>query len=63
MLRSFSCVQITPLLEMLREIQRHHAAAAEYNEGLSWPRVHLIWSCRNRDELQLLDKELLLDAG
>jgi hypothetical protein len=48
---------------MLRDIQRHHTAAGERGETQAWPMVHLVWSCRNRDELQLLDKKLLLDAG
>ena len=69
-----SCVllaQITPLLSMLREIQSQHRQASSDAKKLpeeplryNLPaQVHLMWAVRNRDELQLLDQDLLDTAG
>ena len=64
-------LQVTPLLGMLRDIKscEDSAAAAETKLGShtaysGLPQsVHLIWAVRNRDELQLLDQDLLATAG
>ena len=64
-------LQITPLLSMLREIQTQHrrvrVEAKKLDSEQQRPhlpnQVHLIWAVRNRDELQLLDQELLDTAG
>lgn len=66
-----NALQITPLLSMLREIQTQHRQPSVEARKLSEERqryqvpaqVHLIWAVRNRDELQLLDQELLDTAG
>lgn len=66
-----NALQITPLLSMLREIQTQHRQASVEARKLSEEQqryqvpaqVHLIWAVRNRDELQLLDQELLDTAG
>ena len=64
-------LQITPLLSMLREIQTQHRQVSVEAKKLDNKQqiyqlptqVHLIWAVRNRDELQLLDQELLDTAG
>lgn len=63
-------MQITPLLSMLREIQSHHRQLAADIKKLPGERhhqlpgqVHLVWAVRNREELQLLDQDLLETAG
>lgn len=65
-------LQITPVLSMLRDMQSQHRAmlnATETKSALSQPvhnlpaTVHLTWAVKNRDELQLLDEELLMTAG
>ena len=65
-------LQITPFLGMLRELQCLHerrmiAEQKELSEdGMTSgvpATVHLIWVVRDRDELQLLDSQLLAAAA
>lgn len=66
-------MQVTPILGVLREINRRHKDAEKAGSGggtskPGWPagvprRVDFVWAVRKRDELQLLDQELLDVAG
>lgn len=67
-------LQITPFLGMLRQIQGHHEEIRAANRKAmqdpsahSCPRlpkqVNLVWAVRHRDELQLLDADLLTTAA